>query len=95
MPAAAGVVRERLFLQQWVAKEAALKAAGVGLSRHLHQAECHYGEAAIRAVRWGRGPAEAFAIREFSLPDGTPGAVAWEDGAAELRWRDAAEVNVS
>jgi 4'-phosphopantetheinyl transferase len=85
--------RDRIFIQQWVAKEAALKAAGVGISLHLHKAECVFDKSAIREVRWD---SEQFSIREFSLRDGTPGAVAWQGaGSAEIRWRDPAELNVS
>ena len=85
--------REIFFLRQWVAKEAALKAAGVGLSAHLHKAECVLENSSVRGVRWD---AERFAIHEFSLRDGTPGAVAWRgDGPAQIKWRDPAEANVS
>jgi 4'-phosphopantetheinyl transferase len=85
--------RDRAFIRQWVAKEAALKAAGVGLALHLGRTECVFEESAIREVRWD---AERFAIHEFTLPDGTPGALAWAGGRpADVQWRDPAEISVS
>jgi len=81
------------FLRQWVAKEAALKAAGVGIANHLGRAECAADGGAIRGVRWD---AESYAIHEFTLRDGTPGAVAWRGGiSADVKWRDGAEANIS
>ncbi|HVE17024.1 MAG TPA: 4'-phosphopantetheinyl transferase superfamily protein, partial [Chthoniobacterales bacterium] len=69
-------LREKFFLRQWVAKEAALKCAGTGISEHLHRAECGYEQSAITTVGCA---ADRFAIHEFMLPDETPGAVAWHD----------------
>jgi 4'-phosphopantetheinyl transferase len=61
------------FRRQWVAKEAAVKAAGVGLADTLDRAECRGGDGIIREVRWGEN---RFSIAGFELADGTPGAVA-------------------
>lgn len=71
--------RER-FRRQWVAKEAAVKAAGVGLANVIERAECVYRGEEICGVRWED---RRFATRGFSLSDGTPGAVAVA-GAAEI-----------
>jgi 4'-phosphopantetheinyl transferase len=81
----------REFLAQWVAKEAALKAAGVGLAGGLDRARCGRSEGEIREVTWD---AERFSVREFLLPDGTPGALAWRYDGRELRmrWRSVAEL---
>jgi 4'-phosphopantetheinyl transferase len=82
----------RAFILQWVAKEAALKASGVGLAGGLGRARCLFDGAAIREVAWD---AERFSIEEFALADGTPGAVAWRHGLrGAIRWRDAAEAGV-
>jgi phosphopantetheinyl transferase len=84
--------RERAFILQWVAKEAALKASGVGLAGGLGRARCVYEGSAIREVAWD---AERFSICEFALVDGTPGAVAWRRGSrGAIRWRDAAEAGI-
>jgi len=79
------------FLPQWVAKEAALKALGMGIGGGLAEAECTYREGKICAVRL---PATRLSIHPFTLSDGTPGAVA-VPGAEEmtLRWREADELN--
>ncbi len=68
--------RNAHFARQWVAKEAALKAAGVGISQHLHKAECVLANGEICEVRWAVNRVERFVIREFLLVDGTPGAIA-------------------
>lgn len=84
----AGTHVDRAFHRQWVAKEAALKAAGVGIAHHLHKAECTYEGEAIRDVGW---EGESFAIHEFKLPDDTPGAIARHGGGdALIRWRQPA-----
>ena len=93
--AVSDTARRRVFLQQWVAKEAALKAAGVGLSQHLAEAECVFENETVREVRWGSSPSTVFAIEEFALPDGTPGAVAGERGSGKIRWRNPVEIGVS
>jgi phosphopantetheine--protein transferase-like protein len=87
-------LREKLFLRQWVAKEAALKCAGTGISEHLHRAECEYGQSTITAVRCA---ADRFAIHEFLLPDETPGAIAWHGDStqANIRRRQSSEIRVS
>jgi 4'-phosphopantetheinyl transferase len=73
-----------VFLGQWVAKEAALKVRGLGISQHLHQAACSYESDSIRAVQCG---IDEYSVHGFSLPDGSPGAIAWEKGiAASVRW---------
>lgn len=84
---AARVARDAAeFPRQWVAKEAALKAAGLGLAGGLERARCRWQGAEIVGVEWD---SEGYAIREFRLGDATPGAVAWAAGVdAELSWRD-------
>jgi 4'-phosphopantetheinyl transferase len=77
-------LRSAHFAKQWVAKEAALKAAGTGIAHHLHKAECAFDHGAIRAVRWNDARYE---IREFVLRDGTPGAVACAQ-MPEVLWRN-------
>ncbi|HEY8903392.1 MAG TPA: 4'-phosphopantetheinyl transferase superfamily protein [Chthoniobacterales bacterium] len=73
-----------VFLRQWVAKEAALKVHGLGISQHLHQSECSYESDSIRTVQCG---ADEYSVHGFCLPDGSPGAIAWEKGiAASVRW---------
>lgn len=81
--------RNAHFAKQWVAKEAALKAAGVGIAQHLHKAECVLANGEICEVRWVADRVNRFAIRQFTLIDGTPGAVACAE-IPEIRWRDAA-----
>lgn len=84
--------RDRVFIRQWVAKEAALKCDGRGLAG-LHKAECIMDESGISGVRWD---AQQFSVHEFTLADGTPGAAAWRgDADARIEWRNAAEINVS
>jgi len=80
-----------VFLRQWVAKEAALKALGMGIGGGLAEAECEYREEEICAVRL---PGARLSIRPFTLSDGTPGAAA-VPGTEEmtLRWRDARELD--
>jgi 4'-phosphopantetheinyl transferase len=86
--------RSAHFAKQWVAKEAALKAAGVGISQHLHIAECVLANGEICEVLWvTNGRPERFAIRQFTLIDGTPGAVACA-GIPEIRWRDPGLISV-
>jgi 4'-phosphopantetheinyl transferase len=81
------------FQWQWVAKEAAVKAAGCGLANHLHRATCIRDTGAIVGVRWDD---EYFSISTFRLEDGSPGALAWAGKArAELRWRDVTELVIS
>lgn len=70
----AGADASREFLTQWVAKEAALKAAGTGIAGHLEKLRCEFANGVPSAIT---GPAGAFAIRLFHLSDGSPGAVAW------------------
>jgi phosphopantetheine--protein transferase-like protein len=77
--------RNAHFAKQWVAKEAALKAAGTGISQHLHKAECVLANGEICEVRWDD---VRFVIRQFTLIDGTPGALACAE-ISEIRWRDA------
>jgi 4'-phosphopantetheinyl transferase len=78
------VAQTDVFLRQWVAKEAALKVLGMGISQHLHRAECRYENEAIRTIECGP---ETYSVYGFSLPDGSPGAVAWEeDIVAAVRW---------
>ncbi len=90
---AAEMARDRAFFRLWVAKEAALKCAGVGLALHLHKAECIVAEQALVGVRWD---GERFSVQEFHLPDGTPGAVAWRgENKAQIEWRDPAEIAAS
>lgn len=73
------------FRRQWVAKEAALKVTGAGLSGRLESACCREVDGAIVAVQTVDGD---YAIREFYLPDGTPGAVAVAGAEpAKLIWR--------
>lgn len=73
-----------VFLRQWVAKEAALKVDGVGISQHLHRAECSYEGDSIRAVKCG---SDTYSVHGFSLPDGSPGAIAWEESiVASVHW---------
>jgi phosphopantetheine--protein transferase-like protein len=85
--------KPRDFLGQWVAKEAALKAAGVGIAGGLRNARCVFEGSAIREVAWD---AERFAIHEFALGDGTPGAIArWHGLQTAIRWREAAEAAIS
>jgi 4'-phosphopantetheinyl transferase len=82
------------FAKQWVAKEAALKAAGVGISQQLHKAECELANGEICKVRWvANDLPERFAIRYFTLIDGTPGALACAE-IPEVRWRDPAFLSV-
>jgi 4'-phosphopantetheinyl transferase len=81
---------QREFLTQWVAKEAALKVSGVGL-RGLHEARCIFEDGAVCEVVCGDA---RYAIREFALRDGTPGAIAWPHGPlAEIHWRDAGDLS--
>ncbi len=81
------------FRHQWVAKEAAIKAAGTGLANVLAEAECGYRDGLIEAVRWGDA---RFAITHFETRDGAPGAVAVPGGApAEIVMMDVANLNVS
>jgi 4'-phosphopantetheinyl transferase len=85
--------RRQAFLRQWVAKEAALKALGTGLGGNLHRARCVFEGSPIRAVALD---AEYFSIAEFSLSDGTPGALAWQgDSAAEIVWRNPEDAGLS
>jgi phosphopantetheine--protein transferase-like protein len=85
--------RDQLFIQQWVAKEAALKCAGTGISEHLHRAECVYEQSTISAVRCGL---DRFEIQAFVLPDETPGAIAWYGGGpVNIRRRQISEIRVS
>lgn len=73
------------FRRQWVAKEAALKVTGAGLASRLESARCREVDGAIVAVQTVDGD---YAIREFHLPDGTPGAVAVAGAEpAKLIWR--------
>lgn len=73
--------RPEMFRRQWVAKEATAKADGTGLANTLERMECQSREGGIQAVHWGL---RKFAVRNFQLADGTPGAVAIED-AAEIQ----------
>jgi 4'-phosphopantetheinyl transferase len=82
--------RSAHFAKQWVAKEAALKAAGSGIAQHLHKAECVLAYGKVCEVRWGM---DRFHIRELTLVDGTPGAVACAE-IPEIRWRDPAFLSV-
>ncbi|MDD5199540.1 MAG: 4'-phosphopantetheinyl transferase superfamily protein [Terrimicrobiaceae bacterium] len=87
---AQGAPREEIFLRQWVAKEAALKAAGCGLAGGLREAACDCLDAEIRAVRWA---AHHYSIQPFRLEDSTPGAIAWAgDRPAAIRWREPGEL---
>ena len=79
--------RNAHFAKQWVAKEAALKAAGAGIAQHLHNAECVLANGEIYEVRWIADSLNRFAIRNFTLIDGTPGAVACAE-IPEILWRD-------
>ncbi len=84
---------EQRFIRQWVAKEAALKAAGVGLAGYLHRARCRMDGEAVCAVGWDD---ELYAIREFTLPDGTPGALACRGPEIPaFAWRDPAGAGLS
>lgn len=80
----AEAAQTNVFLRQWVAKEAALKVDGVGISQHLHRAECSYDGNSIRTVTCSP---DTYSVHGFSLPDGSPGAIAWEEGiVAAVRW---------
>jgi 4'-phosphopantetheinyl transferase len=82
--AAAEAAQTDVFLGQWVAKEAALKVRGLGISQHLHRAECRYESDSIHAVQCDT---DSYSVHRFALPDGSPGAIAWEEGsAATIRW---------
>lgn len=79
------------FLRQWVAKEASLKAAGVGIGGYLHKARCVFDGDAVAAVRWD---GEHYSIREFQLTDGTPGALAWRGTSAmKVVWREPGSIS--
>jgi phosphopantetheinyl transferase len=82
---------EAAFLRQWVAKEAALKASGCGISEALRTAECRYGADGITTVVWEGGRA---GIEPFEAIDGTgTGAFAWlSENPAVIRWHDAEEL---
>jgi 4'-phosphopantetheinyl transferase len=82
--------RNAHFAKQWVAKEAALKAAGTGIAQHLHKAQCVLANGEICQVRWDDA---RFAIRNFTLSDGTPGAVACAEMPG-IAWRDPAFLKV-
>ncbi len=89
---APAAVRDALFLRQWVAKEAALKAAGCGLSAALKLAECAFAGDAIYRVAWADGHA---AVHPFTLADGTPGAFAWlSEHTASIHWHTADELKI-
>jgi 4'-phosphopantetheinyl transferase len=82
---------ETMFLRQWVAKEAALKALGMGIGGGLADAECEYHEGRIVAVRLAD---ERIPVRPFSLADGTPGAVARRGTMTPaLSWKNADELS--
>jgi 4'-phosphopantetheinyl transferase len=82
---------EVVFLRQWVAKEAALKALGMGIGGGLADAECEYLEGQIHAVRL---PCARLSVRPFTLSAGIPGAVAFSETLEPtLRWRDARELD--
>lgn len=73
---------EREFLAQWVAKEAALKAAGTGIAGYLEKLRCDFAKGTVVAIGGLDG---GFAIHPFQLPDGTPGAVAWSADRGETK----------
>ncbi|HEY8900162.1 MAG TPA: 4'-phosphopantetheinyl transferase superfamily protein [Chthoniobacterales bacterium] len=75
---------DEAFLHQWVAKEAALKAAGIGLGDALRHAECQFKDRSIHAVSW---PGHCAKVTPFTRPGGIVGAFAWfGEEAADIRW---------
>jgi phosphopantetheinyl transferase len=84
LEAAGDSERRECFRWQWVAKEAAVKACGLGLANLLDRAVCRYREGTIHRVEW---PGRGFSVRVFTLADGTPGAVAAE-GETTIEFRE-------
>lgn len=80
---AAVAEQKEAFLQQWVAKEAALKSLGVGLAGYLERAQCVRDANAIVGVRIGDGIVK---VTGFGTPAGTLGALACEVPTNSIRW---------
>lgn len=81
-----GDARDRAFLDLWCAKEAVLKAAGVGLSFGLSRLAFHHADAAWGLTRLdpALGAASDWQVTGFEPASSYHGALAWRGGARIL-----------